>query len=211
MRRFAFWAVLALYMPLLTAQDLAPDKVIARLEKELKSAKTLEIDFTETYAWTLTGESATLRGQLLLKGDKQFRVETEDQTIVCDSKTVWTYGKAEKRLLIDALGDNEQLMLPRRMLFHMTEDFDVRSGGKAVLDNIDCVHLVFTSKTETTLFPKAEIWVNVKTWLPAQVIQTDLDNNTTTYRLNLIKKNVELPPDLLTFTPPADAEIIDLR
>jgi len=211
MRRVFIVTLMLLTATALSAQDLSPDKVMARLEKELKSAKTLKIDFTETYAWLQTGTSASVSGTLLLQGEKRFRVETEDQVLVCDGKTVWTYSKADQRLLIDHLGDNEQQMLPRRMLFHMSKDFDVRSSGAAVLDGVKTVHLRFSARNEATLFPKAELWVSTKSWLPVQVIQTDLDDNTTTYRLNLIEKNVEIADDAMTFTAPEGAEVIDMR
>lgn len=199
-----------LALPLL-AQNLSPDKVMDRLDGKIKDAKTLRIAFEEAYIWKLTGETVTTQGTLFLEGERRFRVETEDQIIVSDGETLWTYSRSQNRVLIDKLGENETQMLPRRILFHYVKDYAVQSAGKETLDGKESVRLIFTANTQAVLYPRVELWVNLDTWLPSQVLQEDMDGNHTRYRLLEVNVDVPLPEGALVFQAPEGADVIDMR
>ena len=62
-----------LFVSFVWGRDVSSEKVIRNFEKKLNSAKTVRVDFQETYIWRLTGEEQSLRGELLLEGENRFR------------------------------------------------------------------------------------------------------------------------------------------
>ncbi|MCK5145764.1 outer membrane lipoprotein carrier protein LolA [bacterium] len=211
MRKLLLISMLILWSIAASAQNMSPDYIINKLKKTLKQAKTLDIAFSETYIWKLAGETSTVDGIVLMKGERQFKIKTADQIMVSDGTTVWTYIKPDNRVLIDEIGENDVQMAPYKMLFQYSDDYDVQSVGKELLDKIECAHLVFTAKTEAVLYPKTELWINLKTWLPVKLLQIDFDDNESVYRLKSIEIDKPHLPKDFEFQMPDGAEVIDLR
>jgi len=207
--RVFFWGLL--FVSLVWGRDVSPKKVIRNFEKKLNSAKTVRVDFQETYIWELTGEEQSLRGELLLEGENRFRVTTEDQVIVSDGETLWTYSKPSHRVLVDRLATSDDALLPRRVLFRYTQDYHVRMGGEEEILGRPCYVLIFTAETGDVFVPQVRVWIDKKEWIPRKVEQTDLNENRTIYLLYEVRLNVPLDEKIFRFTIPDGAEVIDMR
>jgi len=199
------------FVSLVWGGDVSPKKVIRNFEKKLNSAKTVRVDFQETYIWKLTGEEQSLRGELLLEGENRFRVTTEDQIIVSDGETLWTYSKPSHRVLIDRLTTSDDALLPRRILFRYTEDYHVRLGGEEEISGNPCYVLIFTAETGDVIIPQVKVWIDKREWVPRKVEQTDLSENRTVYLLYDIQVDFPLDKEIFHFTIPDGAEIIDMK
>lgn len=204
-------AALVLLPVLVSAQRIAPAKVIKNIESALEKAGSLQIDFKETYVWSFTGVEQSSEGRLLLEGEDKFRVESGGQVMVSDGKTLWSYSAPDKRVIIDWMENNEETMLPRRMLFHYSRDYDLRVDGEETVNGAGCLKLLFTTQSGETMFPEVTVWVNKDSWMIVQVRQTDLNGNETEYLLETVKTNMTFDPDLFTFTVPEGSEVVDMR
>jgi outer membrane lipoprotein-sorting protein len=89
------WRATALIAGLAAAQasGITPDEIMKNVEHRLADQKTVKARFEEVYVWKLTGEKQTVKGEFLLKGDDRFRITTDDQIVVSDGKTIWTFKK----------------------------------------------------------------------------------------------------------------------
>ena len=212
MKRMMQFTLAVLLIPSLPAiGQISPKRIVRNVEKKLTSAKTLKIAFEEKFIWTLTGEQQSIAGDLLLEKDDRFRVTTEDQVIVSNGKTLWTYSEPSDRVLIDVCDPKEESLYPRRILFRYTKDYDVRLRGEEIILEKDCYILDFESSTGEDYFPQVVVWVDKKEWIPRKVEQIDLDDNRTIYLLKQMIFDEELPKDTFKFVIPKGAEVIDMR
>ena len=200
-----------LFSSSLFGNDISPKKIIQNVEKRLTSAKTIGVDFQETYVWKLTGEEQSLRGVLLLEGETRFRVTTEDQVIVSDGETLWTYSKPSHRVLVDKLVTSDDTLLPRQILFRYTKDYGVRIMGEEAVSGKPCYVLVFTAETGDVFIPRVHVWIDKEEWVPRKVEQTDLNENRTIYLIHDVHLGVPLDEKIFQFTIPEGAEVIDMK
>ncbi|MBN2417085.1 outer membrane lipoprotein carrier protein LolA [bacterium] len=202
----------ALALPLsAAAQRLSPSAVLKNVEQALQRAGAMNITYKEHYLWSLTGAEQTSSGTLMLEGEEKFRAETGDQVMISDGKTLWSYNIPAARVIIDRMESNEDTMLPRRILFHYSRDYDLRIGDEEAVNGVTCLKLMFTTSTGQTMFPDVTVWVNRDTWMIVQVKQVDLNANETTYLLERVEVNQTFPRETFTFTPPEGVEVVDMR
>lgn len=207
--RNRFWV---LFIPsLLFGGDISPKKIVQNVEKRLASAKTLKVLFQETYIWTLTGEEQSIRGEMILKNDDKFRVTTDDQIIVSDGKTLWTFSKPSQRVLIDVSEDSEEALYPSKILFHFTKDYDVRLKGEETIFDKSCYVLEFQSSSGEDYYTWVVVWVDKKEWVPVKVEQADLNDNRTIYLLEEVLFDLDVPSATFQFDIPEGIEVIDMR
>ena len=133
-------------------------KIMDRVEKTVRNANTLSISFQEKFIWKMTGEENTLSGTLLMAGDDRFRIETEDQTIVSDGKTLWTYSKPTNRVLIDKLAETEEALLPRQLLLQYTRGYSATRLPDENILGVSCIVLLFTDTEGSSYYSKWKIW-----------------------------------------------------
>ncbi len=206
-----FLFVLVAAQAVCLGMDEAADRVIRNVEKRISSAKTMRVEFVESYFWELTGEEQSLEGVLILEDETRFRVTTEDQIIVSDGDTLWTYSIPSKRVLIDKLVKTDDALLPRQIFFRYTHDYRAQSRGEETIDGKVCHVIDLTSESDDVFIPRAVVWVDGKTWLPVKVAQTDLNGNQTIYLLHEIAIDVPVDAGLFRFDIPPDTEVIRMQ
>ena len=191
----------------------APDakEIIDNVQKKLESATLIQIQFEETYLWALTGEENTLEGEMVLGEDDQFRITTEDQILVSDGKTLWTYSIPANRVLVDKVSDSKDSMLPRQILFRYTHDLDGRFEGEVEFLGKKCYIINFQSEESDSFITSMRIWVDVETWLPVKVEQTDLSENKSIYLLKQIELLKETGNQSFKFEIPEGADVIHMQ
>jgi len=208
------WIVMVwggLFSAVLLGREISSDNIIQNVEKTFTSAKTLTIHFQQTYIWKLTGEEQVLEGELLMEGEKKFRVTTEDQVIVSNGTTLWTYSKPSHRVLVDKLVVSDDALLPRQILFRYTQDYRSRvTGEEAILEN-PCYKVVLIAKTPDVFIPQVCVWIDKKEWVPRKVEQIDIDENRTIFLLRSLQMNSILKEETFRFTVPEGAEVIHMQ
>lgn len=189
----------------------SPNDIIRKVEKAIQSSPGLRIRFEEIYYWNLTGEENRLEGEMLLGQENRFRIETEDQTIVSDGKTLWTYSKPSNRVLIDQIAQTDQSLLPMQILFRFTKEYEVKSLGEENIQGLDCQVLKFQSESEVELIPEITVWVDQKEWLPRRIEQMDLSENKSVYLLKQIDRAGAAEKTDFIFQIPEGADVIEMQ
>ncbi len=192
------------------AQDAS--EVLGRIQKKYESMKNVCADFTQTFRWELAGETQVFEGTVCTRNGVQFKVETGDQLIITDGKTIWTMPRGNKQVIIDdAAETNENNPFLKSFLQNFVANYSSEMLAAETIAGAPHYHLRLTAKSEDEFTKEVQIWVDQKTLLMSQVRQTDINGNSSTYEVRDIDLNAKLTE--ATFKPviPADYEVVDMR
>jgi outer membrane lipoprotein-sorting protein len=195
----------------LAARAADSGEIINNVRRVLAEKVTVKARFEEQYLWQMVGEKQTIRGDFELKGDTRFRITTDDQVIVSDGKTLWTYSKPTKRLLVDKMDNTESEWLPQALFLKTQKEYRHRLSGEEEILGRKCVIVSFEALKEDSYFPRMKMWVDAETWIPARIEQVDISKNRTVYTLSEVQTGIEIEDSAFQFKAPEGVEIIDLR
>ncbi len=209
--RRVIMAVLLLAGLPLAARAADSREIIEKVRKVLTDQVTVKARFEQQFLWQMVGEKQTIHGEFELKGDTAFRITADDQVIVSDGKTLWTYSKAAKRVLVDKMENTDNEWLPQTLFLKTQKDYRHRVSGEETVAGRKCVIVTFDALKEDTYFPKMKVWVDAETYVPARIEQVDISKNRTVYTLSEVQTGIPIPDSAFQFKAPEDAEVIDLR
>jgi len=191
-------------------EGLNPQDILQRVEETLNAAKGIRVDFEEIYEWKQTGEKQSLQGELILNGQNQFRVTTQDQIIVSDGVTLWTFSKPSNRVLIDRLEQTDNTLLPQQLFFSYKKDYQVKAAKEETVGGATCSVLFLSSNKKDVYITQIKAWIEKDKWIPKKIEQTDLSKNRITYILKNVEINIPVDPGTFQFVIPEGAEVIKL-
>ncbi len=191
-----------------SAQDAR--NIIRRVQETVKGHHEIYVAFKQTFEWRITGNVQELAGRIYLRDLDKFRIETVDQVIVSDGKSLWTYSIPANRVLIDRARRSPRTRLPRDFLFQYPEEYKPRLIQEAPADEKTYVLELLPAK-KGAFVTAIRIWVDGDNWTVRKIEYKDVNGNVTTYEI----LDIDLEPDfegiLFTFQPAGDTQVIDLR
>lgn len=203
-----------LILPFLASTVFAGDDakdIVKKLKNRYEDFKTLKVNFSQTMVWALAGEESSVEGILYATGDNKYRVETDLQTIVTDGKTVWTYSKDKKQVMISAVGNSRDNQTPREMLLKYTREYSPQLNGEVVFNNVRCYDITFSPKEADDFIVSTRVFVDRDNWFALKIEQEDINENITRYELGDYELDKAFKGDLFKFPIPKDAEVLDMR
>ena len=194
----------------LAAADV--NKIIKNVQNTYDDMDNLTASFVQVEIFKLTGTQTETVGKIYIKGGKKYRFESDDQIVVTDGKSVWTYNNISKQLLIDYVRENSGALLPRDMLFKYPKNH-YASLLREESDGTKKVYVVRLDPKEDTsgFLSSVKLWIQDKTWLVQKIEAVDLNGNSSLYKINDIDDQTKLPDKLFTYSAPADADVVDMR
>ncbi len=206
-------AVIALLLMALAGNSFADaktDKLLDDVQKVYEELQNVCADFTQTFYWKLTEETQKVEGRICAKGGDKFKIETDEQLIVTDGKTLWTFNKANNQVIIDyaenSASDNPFI---KDFFTKYLTDYTPFPDDENATKDLACVLL--KAKTDDQFVRQLRLWIDKKSKMILKIQQVDLNENTTTFELSNIDVNAPLVSKNFIFKPAADAEIIDMR
>ncbi len=196
----------------LSAADNKAEEIIKKVKDEYDDLKTFHAEFSQSSYWKLADNVHVQKGKTWLKGKDKFKIETEDQTIVCDGKTIWTYSQFNNQVIIDKVEKSgEEIRLPKDIFFKYSEDYNPTYIGEEKIDNQDCSVLELRAKTEDIFIKYMKIWINKKISIPIKIEQVDINNNSNNYLIMNVEINKAIDDNFFVYKVPDSVEIIDMR
>jgi len=186
-----------------SAQDRSAD-VLARLRASYAQMDALRAEFTQEVG------GARLEGTLLLRGDS-YRIETPDQVLVTDGRTAWAYSKDDRQVLINDAVEDVTAFSPSAFFTRYPDRFHVRVIGAETLSGARHDVLRLTPREDGAPLREVTLYVRASDSLPTRVRVLDGNGTALTFDLRNVERNPRLPADAFRFTPPAGAEVVDLR
>jgi chaperone LolA len=196
----------------LFASDKKADEIIKKVKDKYDDLKTFHAEFAQASYWKLADNIHEQKGKIWLKGKDKFKIETDDQTVVSDGKTIWTYSQFNNQVIIDHVAKSgEDIRLPKDIFFKYSEDYNPIYLQDEKIDNQDCSVLELRAKTEDIFIKYMKIWINLKFFVPIKIEQVDINGNSNTYLLTNIQVNKAINDDLFIYKVTGAVEIIDMR
>lgn len=187
------------------------DEVLSKLQKNYDSVRDLYAEFRQDVTFAVTQHTQTFSGKMWMKKGKKYRIELEQQTIVTDGKSVWTYFPLNQQVLIDSFREDPRAITPDQALVNVPRDYYSTIIGKERIGRMDHILLKLIPKDEKSLIKSMKVWVDPSQWLMRKVEVIDVSDTQTTYTTKDVRINTGLADTLFQFEIPPDVEVVDLR
>lgn len=96
------------------AQDTKARQILDAMSKKYQSMKSFRATFSQTLENASAKTKENLEGEITVMGNK-FRLKTEDQEIINNGNTIWTYIKSENEVNISENDPDDQEMTPNKI------------------------------------------------------------------------------------------------
>ncbi len=199
-----------LFSSLMLADNDA-DAVIEKLQKKYDGIRDASVTFTQHVKFGVTQSEQSFAGKLLMKKGNKYRIELEDQTIVTNGTSVWSYSKINKQVLIDKYKEDPASFSPDKVLVNVPNNYSAVMLGKEKIRDRETNILKLIPKSAKSNIQWMKVWVDDDEMLMRQIQYLDVSDNLTTYGIMAIKLNNSLKDDEFEFRIPKDVEVIDLR
>ena len=190
--------------------DRKADDIIKKMQKKYKELKSLQADFEREVVWELAGETHKIKGSLYLTADDKYRVETEEQLVVTDGKTVWTFSHLQNYVLVDFLDKDKGGQLPKDILLQYSNLYDSEYLGEEKMDGNKVHVLKLKPRDEEELIVSMKVWVDADKLFTRKIEQIDINENINRYVVSNFRENVELSEALFRFEVPKGVEVVDM-
>ncbi len=187
-------------------------KIIKELQKKYEQIDNLSAEFTQIEQFKLTGSENETGGRIYIKNGIKLRLETDDQTVVTDGKTVWTYSVMNNQVLIDRVKEGEGSLLPRDLLFKYPRDYYATLLDVVKIDNEKYYNIKLDPKEGIHGYIKTmKMWIQTRSYLITKIEYTDFNDNVSVLEIRKADTTTNLPDNLFTFVPGRDMQVVDLR
>jgi outer membrane lipoprotein carrier protein len=187
-------------------------KIIKEVQKKYEQIGNLSADFSQIESFKLTGSENETSGKIYVKNGIKFRLETEDQTVVTDGKTVWTYSTMNNQVLIDRVKEGEGSLLPRDLLFKYPRDYYATLLEETKIGNEKYYCIKLDPKEGVQGYIKTmKMWIHPKSYIISKIEYTDFNTNVSTFEIRKADITTVLPDSLFIFEPGSDMQVVDLR
>jgi chaperone LolA len=194
----------------LAAGDDAQD-LLSRLQDRYKSVRDASVTFSQHVLFGVTKSETSFRGSFVMKKGNKYRLELEDQTIVTDGTSLWSYSKANNQVIINAYREDPKTFSPDKVLVSVPENYVGAILGTEVVRGKETTILKLTPKTKRSAVRWMKVWVVRGDDLMRRIQVYDASENTITYDLDDITLNSGVADSKFVFVPPPKADVIDLR
>ncbi len=192
------------------AQEKAED-VLEKVRKRYDAVTDAEIRFSQKVRFPMTNVEQQTSGTLFVKKKEKYRVEMDDQVIVTDGQTIWSYSAANNQVVIDRFKQDEQSLSPEKILIGTPDNFTATVVGEEKAGGFETIVLKLVPKDEQSFIHSLRLWVDEKEWMIRQVEVIDLSEKQTMYAVLQVRTNTGLPDSRFVYTIPKGADVVDLR
>jgi outer membrane lipoprotein carrier protein len=187
------------------------ETIVKKLQKKYDSIRDASVTYVQHVQFGVTKSEQNFSGSLVMKKENKYRIEMEQQTIVTDGKSVWSFNKSNNQLLIDKYKDDPKSFSPEKVLVNLPGNYNAAVIGKEKIGDEEYSILKLTPKQDKFNFKWMKVWVDPKDWLMKKIQVLDISDNLMTYTLHEIKINQGVLDTIFQFVTPDSAEVIDLR
>ncbi len=202
--------IMVFVMPRSLAQRITADQLASQVEEKYRSLKTLSMDFTKITRSDIFETETEIEGKMIFKNPEKFRIETNQETIVCDGEFVWTYSVENQQVIKNLVDRSESLFRPNQYLSDFRSGYVPQLGGEDKLGRTICFKLLLSSKEEDAFIRRMIIWVDKKDHLARKLQYEDSNDNQVTLIFQHIKTNPKLKDSGFVFQTPPGVEELDL-
>jgi outer membrane lipoprotein carrier protein len=194
------------------SSDPRADKILQSANAKVKSLQDLTANFQKTlYKSINSKEGIHYSGKIKLKKNK-FYIELEEQIIICNGKTMWSYLKKEKEVVISDYNPNEGFS-PEKIFLFTQQDMRSRYETSENINGALADKVTMLPLSNKLDYFKVEIWVDKNKSLPTQLKIYNRSGSVVRYLITDVQFNGNLQDSNFEFNAQSypGVEIIDNR
>ena len=188
----------------------ASEKLALQVEEKYRSIKDLSMNFTKTLKSEIFEAQKKTKGKMYLKNPDKFRIETKDEIIVTDGKSLWTYSEQNEQVIKSRLDKSRNIFKPNQYLSNFRKEYDAKLTGEETIEKVKCHVLTLTPKKKGLFIARMKIWVDKKNLLAKRIKYTDINDNQITLLFDHVKTNKNIKDTKFIFKAPEGVEELDL-
>lgn len=208
-----YLSIICLVMMILApvqAEDV--NEIIKQVQKKYDKMDDLSAVFKQVETFKLTGSQTEMVGKIYIKKGVKYRFESDDQTIVTDGKTVWTFNAVSRQLLIDNVRENSGALLPRDLLFKYPKNcYATLLAEEKRAANTFYVVKLDPKENFHGYLKSIRLWIDKKTSKVSRMETTDLNDNESMFEITQIDTQTKLEDSLFSFEPAPGVDVVDMR
>jgi outer membrane lipoprotein carrier protein len=185
--------------------------LVKKLEKSYAGIRDARIAFRQRIKYGVTEAEQTFQGTLVMKKGNKYRIELEDQVIVTDGSSVWSYVRSNQQVIVDRYREDPQAFTPDKLLVNVPERYTSEIIGSERLHGRPLTVVKMIPRDPKSQARWLKIWVDEDAALMRQVQLLDISDNLTTYSIDSLSLNTGVTDAQFRYDAPAGVEVIDLR
>lgn len=213
MKKLVFAALLLFVSSISFAQyDPKALEILEAMSKKYKAITAFEANLTSGLTNETEGVKEEFKGKITVKGDK-FRLLLDDQEVINDGKTVWTYLPSVKEVNIDNFDPSSDDVNPTKIFEMYKKGFKYlyladKTDGGVLCEEIDLV----PEKKDAQYF-KIKMMIAKKDKSIQSWTMFDKSGNRYKYTITKFVANIKVDDAFFMFDPKKypGVEVIDLR
>jgi len=215
MKNLLILTVVSIFCHNLVAQSTYDPKALEVLEAMSNKYKSIPA-FTASIKSTLLNESEGIKeeskGDITVKGQKYY-LTMDDQVIINDGKTVWTYLAAANEVNIDNYYADEDEISPTKIYDAYKKGHKYLYIGEATEGGVLCNVVDLSPEKRDAQFFRIRLNISKKDFSLVSWTMYDKTGNKYTYLITKFTPNAKIEDSFFSFDPKKypGVEIIDLR
>ncbi|WP_266081086.1 outer membrane lipoprotein-sorting protein [Haladaptatus caseinilyticus] len=177
---------------------------------------------TMTIRMERPGETQTMEAKTWQRPPDHVRYEYTDgpaagDVMVSNGSSFWMYNETTNTARhLRLTGENaEQIQNLTKVFQQLSDEFTAEYQGEATVSGQETYKVRLQPKNESLqqMMRNQTVWLDQDNWFPVKTqVTTAIGNDTatTTMTYSNLTYNASIPDDRFTFTPPADAKVIDV-
>jgi outer membrane lipoprotein carrier protein len=185
--------------------------VVQNVQQSFNAMNDAVIHYRQVVLFPLTRQEQSFEGVVYMKKPGRYRIESDQQTVITDGTTIWSYNPFTEQVIIDTFREDEQTLTPDRFLLTIPDDFYATVGDRETVDDRLLITLRLIPKHDHQFVRSIQLWVDETAWLVRKAEVVDVNDNRTTYIVDEMTINGGVDESLFVYKPGSDVEVIDLR
>jgi outer membrane lipoprotein-sorting protein len=192
------------------AFGLSGPAIADSVKQRFTRAKTIFVQYRQEIRQRGFTTAEKIAGKIWLAGEKKFRIENPEQTVVSDGESLWSYAPRLKQVTIQKTAKAKNLVLPKDFLFSFFTEYGIATGGEETVAGKRCYRLTLKSLKPDVLIPAMTVWVEQGSFFTRKVAYTDANDTQVTFRFPIIRTGGTVPGSRFTFAAPQGVEVVTL-
>ena len=194
-----------------TKEKLNASEVLEKVQEAYAKVNDALAEFTQTVSLKYARIEQTYSGTVMMKRGNRYRIESQQQTLVTDGKTVWAYSPVNKQVVIDYYKEAPTTFSPEKFLLGLPKNFRATLVEDAPGSTSTYVLKLSPKAGDSKFVQTLKIWVDDADWSVRSLEYIDMNETRTTYSLNGVRFNQGIPDERFAFVVPEHVEVVDLR
>ena len=193
-------------------QDPKAGKILNAMSQKYKAMKAFQADFTQTMENRSSKMKETLKGNVLVSGDK-YRLKVNDQEVISNGKILWTYLKDVNEVTITESDPEAEAMSPSNIFEMYKKGYKYGYAGAETINGVKYDVIELAPEDRSNPIFKVRLFISQKDKSLKSWEMFRNNGSRYVYTINNFKANPTLAADTFTFNKAKynGVTVVDLR